>query len=329
MNKLPPNAPPSNKFLESLRPEVRAFLGRVTGGDLTNADPPPPDLSKYNHVQRRTIARATANNRPLRPEKRPQQRKAELRRQARLKDSRYLERLRARLEFKGYDAQTLRGVRAFPAQLWAMNAHILTDPTEKAARIYLRGCYHQIGARIVEKVARGEHNRPLTHPIARYILALGLSMLALSKETRRAGLWGRIIKAVPMTAYAALLRHPVTGHRPSLSAIAGAHGRQNATKGYLDQLREGGLFYCQQLPKDAVSPIEKLGDYAVNRYWLISNGFHGPLTDEEVDELLQIYPYSEIHTIYDLSSLHPSQENECRETRRPRQNAAIDATAGP
>lgn len=307
IHKITTNISAGNRFLSRLSDATKQRLSNLTGQEIEPFEPAVPKTpleTPRNREQKRRI-NSRDNRRTVTTKLSPRQAKAHRRRLSQRKDLRYIDTLRRRLIDRGVAPRVAAQARAFPSTVWAMNAHILADASGKAARLYLRRCYHQIGARIVEKSAKGDSNRSLGHPVARKIVALGLSMLALSRETRRKGLWGRIIKAVPMTAWSALLRDPYTTHKPSLSSISGYHGREGKTAGYLDALRANGLFYSQQLPKTAVEPIEALGDYSVNRYWIITAGFHGPLSAGEINELLTVYPYSTIRNSTDLSRSHP------------------------
>lgn len=308
-----PKISAGNKFVSRLNPQTRERLERIINEPIAAPiEPEPPELEpERNRGQKRAAERAQdsaalARRRALAeggPDPTTPPRSA--RELNRLKDQRHLERLRAKLEASGYDLDGVK-LHTVPTHLKIMVSDILADSTGKAANIYLNRCFHQIAARLIRQAARGqEHKRPLTSIYARRVVALGLVIVALSKRTRAARLHSRLTKGIPENAFLALLRDPHNGQRPGLSALTGRHKPGAGSVGYLDALKATSLVEAEQLPKSRVTPSERLGDYALNRYHIIARYPTGPLTEAELDEILRVYPYTEIAEFEPFSRSHP------------------------
>jgi len=314
-SNLPPKITLSQRFLARLNPATRAHLEKVIGEPLTPIENSSPDATapsssgpEHNRRQKRAIDR-TENTAALAKRRAPRSTtpKQDPRRKSQIHDARHLERLRAKLHSDGYtDAYRVR-IKNVPSTVAVMMADILADPTDKAARIYLKRCFHQVGARLVRAAAIGpDGKRPLSSLYARRVIALGLAALYLSVRTRSGQLHSRLIKGIPQTCFLGLLKDPHTKARPKLSALSGRHKPSAAAIGYLDALKAVGVLQSEQLPKSQVTAGERLGEYALNRYHVITAYPSGPLTDAELDEILRSYPYTETTGFQQLTRSHPA-----------------------
>lgn len=313
-NTVPPKITLSQRFLARLNPATRAHLEKVIGEPLTATEASPaaatPSSSgpERNRRQTRAIER-TENSAWLAARRAPRSTtpKRDPRKESQIHDARHLDRLRTKLHAAGYvDAYRVR-IRNVPSTVAVMMSDILADPTDKAARIYLKKCFHQVGARLVRAAAIGpEGKRPLSSLYARRVVALGLAALYLSVRTRSNQLHSRLIKGIPQTCFLGLLKDPHTKARPKLSALSGRHKPAPSAIGYLDALKAVGLLQSEQLPKSQVTAGERLGEYALNRYHVITAYPSGPLTDAELDEILRSYPYTETAGFEQLTRSHPA-----------------------
>ena len=310
---VPPKITASQRFLSRLNPATRAHLEKVIGEPITPTDAASPEAPsssppERNRRQERAIERAQ-NSAALARRRSPRSTtpKRDPRRQSQIHDARHLDRLRGKLKDAGYqDAYCVR-LKTIPSTVAVMMSDILADSTDRAARIYLKKCYHQIGARLVRAAAKGpDGKRPLSSLYARRVVALGLASLYLSTRTRSRQLHSRLIKGIPQTCFLGLLKDPYTKARPKLSALMGRHKPSPAAIGYLDALKAVGLLQSEQLPKSQVTAGERLGEYSLNRYHVITAYPSGPLTDAELDEILRSYPYTENAGFQQLTRSHPA-----------------------
>lgn len=192
------------------------------------------------------------------------------------------------------------GTRIIPRPAWIVAWHILADPTGRAAAHYLRKCSNKIAAGLIRRAAlavddRGRARYTWTDPRARRVAALAVGMLYMQKATAKTGRWQGFISGVPIGAFAALLRDPYTGRRPSFNALTGTHlptgNYQNGGVGYLTALRQVRFVYTQQLPPSQVRPFERAGPsgYAVGRHWIVTADPRRPVSEPEKARLLTIY----------------------------------------
>jgi len=311
---IPPKITASQKFLNSLSSSTRAHLEKIIGEPIAVTPAPTPASSPTtvdrNRRQSRAAdraqhsARLAAGRRPRTAT--PTTRKRNQIRDSQHRDARHLDRLRARLKNSGYtDAYRVK-LHAVPSTVKVMMSDILSDHSAQAASIYLKRCFHQVGARLIRIAAKGpDGSRPLTSLYARRVVALGLAAIALSKRTAGHGLHSRLVKGIPQTCFLALLENPYTKERPGLSSLTGRHTAAAGAVGYLDALKTVGLLEAEQLPKSAVTPGEALGEYALNRYHVITAYPSGHVTEAELDEILRVYAYTGNAGFQQLTRSHP------------------------
>ena len=200
---------------------------------------------------------------------------------ARARDAAHLARLDLKIRAHG---GTPTAIRNIPITVWTQAAQVMADQTGRAARLHLRRADHRSAAGAILRAALGTGkqtaDRSWSDLRTRRIAALGLALLALSKNTRRHGPWGALVIGVPRGALAALLRDPFDRRHnaaPSTSALFGTHRKDadptSADVGYFPALRAAGMVYSQQLPKAEAHPCETWGPtgYAFNRYWLLTD----------------------------------------------------------
>ena len=305
MENITPKLRAGKNFSDRLSQQAKARLERLAGQklfDLEISPTPAPEThprGAYNRRQDRTISRKADGERLARKAhvtreeeaKKRQKKKAQNQRH----DWRFIARLQDRLKAAGIgDEEARQNIRAINRAIWMTCRHILADSSGKAARYYLARSYNREAVRLIKQAAGAD----LTSSRARNIVALGLALIALSADTNRRGKWRRIVRGIPQAALKALLQNPYSGRRPSRSTISGLHANTDQPirpydLGYLDALKKAGFCYSQQLPKSAVARWEALGDYALNRYWIIA-ARPDPLTLEELAELLATQPPPEI-----------------------------------
>jgi hypothetical protein len=175
--------------------------------------------------------------------------------------------------------------RSWSRATFLKTQNALADNSGRAIAYYVRTHPDKIVAAAARRAAllpgpNGVCRYAWTDYRARSIAALGLAMGRTAVETNRRGKWSRIMRGFPVGAFSALLRNPYTGEKPHPKTLTGRWREADPEKGqvgYLRALEWAGLFYSQQLPKDAVEPFEAAGasGHSVNRYWI--------LTDEPLD----------------------------------------------
>ncbi len=167
-----------------------------------------------------------------------------------------------------------------PSHVWKMCAVILADPSGRAIRGYARkfGNKVAVGAVMAAALVPGDGTQRYTwlDERARYIVALGFALIELSRATKKRGPYTRLVMGIPMGALRALVANPWDRERkPSRSAMAGTHREggcmEDGQVGYMKALREAGLFYAQQVPREHAHSFERCGPsgHTLNRYWLV------------------------------------------------------------
>lgn len=188
------------------------------------------------------------------------------------------DKLHARILEAGGDPKGMPTI--IPARVWYMCLLIVGDPSGKAARSYLRTLANKPAAGAIIRACENGGRYSWAQLRARRICALGIALVELAKSTRRRGPWGSLVMGVGRGALCALLRNPYEPDHdrgtPAITTLFGTHreggNAENGEVGYFHALREAGLCYRQQLPREVALPCETWGPsgYATNRYWLVA-----------------------------------------------------------
>jgi hypothetical protein len=317
MNNITPKISAGKSFVSRLAQNVKDRLEKLSGQPIAEwFEPDAPDAEPPLPAEPPTRKSARAARRLSPPSKLTAWRQSEspnkaairqrLRARQSAADAKFLFKLRQKLENAGADPTAARHIRSIPVSIRIMAADILADRSGKAAKIYLSRSHNPRAAAAI----RAAVNDDMQSDRSRRIIALGLSLVALSKDTNRKGQWRRIVRGIPQTALTGILKDPWTHRRPSLSAVRGIHGEESYDRGYLDCLKNAGLCYSQQLPRAAVAPFEALGEYSVNRYWIVTPHI-ADLSPEELAELARCSPELEFAKNPDLLPLiaYPKTES--------------------
>lgn len=273
------------------------------------------DETDPNELHRKQVQekRATLENRKIKRtfdkqlKKKPKKndRTREIKRN-RANDARRLKKLQKQLDAQ-YPQETIPAL--IPTHLYKEIKHIVADTTGGAAKLYLAMCPHKIAVTNIRRDALAIGPDGVAKysfsgvdqgaQRARYIVALGLLLIGLSKRTgRRGDRWNRIVKGIPQSVLIDAISHPAKDSKPvSYSAFNGTHDKTqresalDGSVGYLRALKNGGLLYTRQahwlvggkpqsrgwndLQTNEVAPGLIDGKYKVSfcRYWLLTDEY--------------------------------------------------------
>lgn len=241
--------------------------------------------------------------------KKPKNKRTQEARRNRSADIRRLKKLRKQLD-EQYPEGTIPAL--VPTHLYKTVKQIVADTTGAAAELYLSTCPHKIAATNIRRnsLAVGDDGKAKYSFSginqgairARYLCALGLLLVGLSKKTGRKGdRWNRIVKGIPQSVLIQAISHPSKDAKPvSKSAFNGTHDKTQRTTaidgsvGYLRALKNGELLYTRQAhwlvggkPQtrgwDDLKPYEVApgiidGKYKVSyaRYWILTDEYTSP-----------------------------------------------------
>lgn len=314
MEEIPQTASPTTQpaiaerwVREHATPAIAGRLARLTADEAAPELPELPDpIEAAERAVRRQAAHAakrTVRSRARLPSSAGRRREIERKRaRDQAKDSRYLERLAARMDLAGQN-QPKSEIELIPGRVWTMAMVVLSDPTGQAAKIYLARQRNRVAVGAIREAALVPGPAGCRYTWAdwraRAITALGLALLMMCHRTARRGIWASMVKGLTIGAFGALLRNPWDRTaRPSRTAISGVHraggSYREGTVGYLTALRQAGFCYSQQLPASDVTPAERWvtrrGDIrASNRYWIVTASPSMASTDEIRARLLELH----------------------------------------
>lgn len=304
-----PRAPSRANFLERLSGRARAYLSdqgvrSQPDGDTPLEAPRGPVEAPSRTRPLRSSEEPSARRRSAPTAREQRRRRGRTRERQAKADSRYLQRLEHRMRSGGWEGLPPRPI---PRHVWIRAQHVLADRSGRAANIYLAQQKNRIAAQLIRRaalvperdyVAGGYCYRyAWADSRARMVAALGLSLLALARRTRRKGVWHGLCRGIPRGALCALLTDPYDRRpeaQPSLSGLDGRHrpwgSWESGEVGWLRALREVGLVYSQQHQADEVAEWE-VGPtgYAIARYWLITAEPTAPYRDERKRELIELH----------------------------------------
>jgi len=289
----PPLSQKSAAFLNKLRAAIPAaayYIDREL--ERPPAAPAPPAAARSG-IAAPTARRAPAQHKRARAAAKLAQAARRAHRE-RGRDDRILDKLHRTISDAGGTIQR-QDLTRIPSAVWRMAAQVIADQTGRAARIYLARMSARASAGAILRAAL-ENGQAWADLRARRIAALGLALDALSRRTRRRGLWTRVVMGITRAAFCALLRNPFDPReraRPSVSACFGVHrsgaaddAASNAI-GYFRALARAGAAYAQQLPTTQAAACERgfPSGHLPNRYWLLAEP--GELQSDEHHERFQ------------------------------------------
>jgi hypothetical protein len=241
--------------------------------------------------------------------KKPKNKRTQEARRNRSADSRRLKKLQRQLD-KQYPQDTTPAL--IPTHLYKSVKHVVADTTGGAADLYLDTCPHKIAVTNIRKIALAiDETGKAKYSFsginqgavrARYIAALGLLLVGLSRRTGRKGdRWNRIVKGIPQSVLIQAISHPAKDANPvSYSAFNGTHDKTvrktalDGSVGYLRALKNGELLYTRQahwldggrpqsrgwedLKPYEVAPGVIDGKWKVSycRYWILTDEYTSP-----------------------------------------------------
>jgi hypothetical protein len=203
-----------------------------------------------------------------------------------------------------------------PRWVWLMAQFILADATGKIARWYLLEEKNRVFAGAVRNAALvplpdGTTRYSWRDKRARTVLAIGMTIKACSRVTKRKGPWSLLTRGVNRCGLLLVVRDVTGGdqlcktcgnHHPSVAALSGIHEKhataQTGQVGWLVALEEASAIYREQFKdpdtiKKCCQPWE-VGErgYPVNWYWM-----PGALTDPASLTVEQVTRYRALHEL--------------------------------